>query len=65
MADDNVQATAELTNGDVVRREFGNLKGIDDYYPKYVVTLKDSPLNEDIDGIRCCKLIDFLMSDEY
>lgn len=60
-----VQATTELTNGDVVRREFGNLKGIDDNYPKYVVTLEDGPLNEDIDGIRCCKLIDFLMSDEY
>lgn len=60
-----VQAVSELTNEDVVKREFGNLKDVGDNYPKYVVTLNDGPLNEDMDGIRCCKLVDFLMSDRY
>ncbi len=60
-----VQATTELSNEDVVRREFGNLKKIQDNYPKYVVTLNDGLLNTDMDGVRCVKLADFLMMPEY
>jgi hypothetical protein len=60
-----VQATAELSGDKVVNREFGNFKGIDNNYPKYVVTLDDGPLNADVDGIICCKIADFLLRDDY
>ena len=59
-----VQVTVKLDGQKTIEREFGSLKGIDDNYPKYVVTLDDGPLNSDIDGIICCKLTDFLMKDE-
>jgi predicted AAA+ superfamily ATPase len=60
-----VQATSELSGEETVRREFGSLRGIDDNHPKYVVTLRDGPLNADIDGIRCRRLIDFLEMREF
>jgi len=60
-----VQAVSELSGDRVVNREFGNLKGIDDNYPKYVVTLGDGPLNADVDGIICCKMADFLLREDY
>ena len=60
-----VQATSELSGEKVVNREFGNLRGIDDNHPKYVVTMDDGPLNADIDGIICCKMTDFLLRTDY
>jgi predicted AAA+ superfamily ATPase len=60
-----VQAVAELSGDKVVNREFGNLRGISDNYPKYVVTLEDGPLNTDMDGIICCKLANFLLRNDY
>lgn len=60
-----VQATTELSNEDVVKREFGNLRRIQDNYPKYVVTLADGLLNADMDGIKCMKLSDFLLTEKY
>lgn len=60
-----VQATTELSNEKVVNREFGNFDRIPDNHPKYVVTLEDGLLNADIDGVRCVKLTDFLMMQEY
>ncbi|MDR1404704.1 MAG: hypothetical protein LBJ20_03960 [Candidatus Methanoplasma sp.] len=60
-----VQATEELENERIVKREFGNLMRIEDNHPKYVVILKDGPLNEDTDGIKCRRLIDFFMIREF
>jgi len=60
-----VQTALELSSDKVMKREFGNLKGIDDNFPKYVVTLDDGILNADIDGIICCKMADFLLRDDY
>jgi Predicted ATPase (AAA+ superfamily) len=60
-----IQATAELTNEKVVKREFGNLESISDNHPKYVVTLEEGLLNTDLNGIKCCKLLDFLLSTDY
>ena len=60
-----VQTVSELSSDKVVSREFGNLKGIDDNYPKYVVTLNDGLLNTDIDGVICCKMSDFLLRTDY
>lgn len=60
-----VQATTRLSDEKVVEREFGNLKGIDDYHPKYVVTLEKSPLDGDLDGIKCIGLAEFLMLEKF
>ncbi|MCL1984113.1 MAG: ATP-binding protein [Methanomassiliicoccaceae archaeon] len=60
-----VQTAVELSSEKVVRREFGNLEGIADNYPKFVVTLEDGLLNNDLDGIICCELKDFLLRSDY
>jgi len=59
-----IQATTALDGEDVIEREFGNLKGIPDNYPKYVVVLNKKPLDSDIDGIRCLSLKDFLLLED-
>ncbi|MDR0523985.1 MAG: ATP-binding protein [Candidatus Methanoplasma sp.] len=60
-----VQATSELSSESVAEREFGSLRGIGDNFPKYVVTLKEGPLNHDADGIRCVTLAEFLTMESY
>lgn len=59
-----VQTTMALEDESTVRREFGNLEGIADYYPKYVVVLNKGPLDSDINGIHCVSLKDFLLMDD-
>ncbi|MCL2317505.1 MAG: ATP-binding protein [Methanomassiliicoccaceae archaeon] len=46
-----------------VKREFDNLKGIDDNHPKYVVTM-DENMRGNTDGIICCGLDEFLKKDK-
>ncbi|MDO5861305.1 MAG: ATP-binding protein [Thermoplasmata archaeon] len=60
-----VQLTEELTTSDVVNREFGNLAAIDDNYPKYVVTLKRGMFDNDMDGIHCTTLLEFLQMEKF
>ena len=55
-----IQGTVRLSGEDVVDREFGNLHKIPDNYPKYVITLEKSPLDAEVDGIKCILLEDFL-----
>ena len=55
-----LQATTHLSGEDVVKREFGNLRNIPDGHPKYVVVMEKSPLDSDVDGIKCVSLEDFL-----
>ncbi len=55
-----LQATTRLSDEDVVKREFGNLRNINDGYPKYVVVTEKSPLDSDVDGIKCVSLKDYL-----
>ena len=59
-----VQATTTLEGEGVVNREFGNLEGIADNYPKYVVVLNKGPLDSDMDGILCIGLKDFLLLED-
>ena len=59
-----IQAAMALEDESAVKREFGNLEGIADNYPKYVVVLNKGPLDTDIDGIRCIALKDFLQLEE-
>ncbi len=55
-----IQATMRLSGEDVVRKEFGNFLDIPDNHRKYVVVLERSPLDSDLDGIKCVTLEDFL-----
>ena len=55
-----IQGTVRLSGEDVVDREFGSLSKIPDNYPKYVITLERSPLDAEVDGIKCILLEDFL-----
>lgn len=55
-----IQGTVRLSGEDAAKREFGNLRGIPDNHPKFVVVLEKSPLDADTDGIRCVLLEDFL-----
>ena len=55
-----VQSAFRLSSEDVIKREFGNLKGIKDNYPKYVVTMDDEMFHGNVDGIISCGLTDFL-----
>ena len=59
-----IQATTTLEGEGVVDREFGNLEGITDNYPKYVVVLNKGPLDSDINGIHCIGLKDFLLLED-
>ena len=59
-----IQATTELSNEDVVRREFGNLMAIPDNHSKYVVAMRSSPLDSDLDGVRFLLLEDFLLKKD-
>lgn len=59
-----VQATMALEDEKVLKREFGNLEGIADNYPKYVVVLNKGPLDSDVNGIRCIALKDFLQLED-
>lgn len=58
-----VQACLTLLHEDTITREFGNLRDIEDNYPKYVVTFNDPILGDNYGGILQKNLIDFLMMD--
>ena len=58
-----LQASYLLSSEETIRREFGNLKNINDNFPKYVVTME--PVSGDLPdypGIRHVRLRDFLVS---
>ena len=46
-----------------MKREFDNLRGLDDNFPKYVVTM-DEHMRGNMDGIICCGLDEFLKKEE-
>ena len=58
-----IQVCLTLQNESTVEREFGNLREINDNYPKYVVTLNDPIIGENHGVILQKNLIDFLMMD--
>ncbi len=55
-----IQATYLMSDETTQKREFGNLKAINDNYPKYVVSLDEWTSGSNIDGIRHIHLGDFL-----
>lgn len=60
-----VQVAYMLSDEATVVREFGNLKRIDDNYPKYVVTMDDFDSSTNYDGIHHVRLRDFLLKRDF
>lgn len=58
-----VQVSLTLLHENTIEREFGNLKAIEDNYPKYVVTFNDPIIGGNQGGILQKNLADFLMMD--
>jgi len=59
-----IQATYLLNSAETIDREFGNLKKIDDNYPKMVVSM-DQPGNTTTEGIKHLHLKDFLSQTSF
>ena len=59
-----VQAAYLLTSTETVKREFGNLRMIQDNYPKYVVSMDDLYAETDYEGIIHLHLRKFLQMKE-
>ena len=57
-----IQVALRITDESVFDREFGNLKMIEDNYPKYVVTFDDFTGNTN-EGIKHVNLLDFFKID--
>jgi predicted AAA+ superfamily ATPase len=55
-----VQAAYRIGDSDTARREFGNLEGIADSFPKYVVTMDEDMPKVTPQGIICMQVKDFL-----
>ena len=55
-----VQVSYLIVNDETRKREFGNLKKIQDNYPKYVVSMTPLITNNDYDGIKHIHLRNFL-----
>ncbi len=58
-----IQVTYKLNDDEVIEREFGAFKPIDDPFPKYVISLDTKDFSQN--GIKNLYLIDFLMNDEF
>ena len=57
-----VQLTRELTNEDVIEREFRPLLMVKDNYPKYVISTDEFDMSHE--GIKHLNILDFLLGDE-
>ena len=53
-----------LATEDVIEREFGAYKDIQDHYPKYVVTLNEMDVGIE-NGIRIVHLRDFSLAKQW
>ncbi|MDR3074516.1 MAG: ATP-binding protein [Candidatus Methanoplasma sp.] len=61
-----IQATYLISSDAVVEREFGNLKRIDDGYPRYVIGMDPFwKSGDDVDGIVYRDLKEFLTADDW
>ena len=58
-----IQVCYLLSSEETIEREFGAFTGIDDSYPKYVISLDEEDLSRN--GINHINVFDFLMDDEF
>lgn len=55
-----LQVAASIAGGGTLEREYAAFKGIEDNYPKYILTL-DQVFGENRDGVRCVNLAEFIL----
>ena len=58
-----IQVCYSLAEEETKEREFGAYIGIDDAYPRYVISLDEEDYSRD--GIKHINIFDFLMNDEF
>lgn len=58
-----IQVCYSLSLEETNRREFGAFTGINDSYPRYIISLDEEDYSRD--GIKHINIFDFLMSDEF
>ena len=58
-----IQVTYLLASQDTIDREFGAFRGIEDNYPKYVLSMDDFDMSRD--GIIHRNIPDFLLEAEF
>lgn len=58
-----LQVAASTADRETSKREFGAFSGIDDNYPKYVLTLDDTNISESHNGIERKSLPDFIIKE--
>lgn len=57
-----IQVAYKLSDDEVIQREFGAFKEIDDNYPKYVISADEVDYSRD--GIKHINMVEFLLSEE-
>ena len=57
-----IQVTERLASPEVIDREFGAYKNVNDNYPKYVIS--NDFIDYSRDGVKHINLIDFLMNED-
>lgn len=58
-----IQVSYSVENEETKKREFDAFNGVNDNYPKYVITLDKE--NYNYNGIQHLNILDFLLSDEF
>lgn len=58
-----IQVSLYLSNEEIIEREFGAYKGINDNYPKYVISLDSSDMSRK--GIKHINAFDFFMNKDF
>lgn len=58
-----IQVCYELSSKETIEREFGAYSGIEDNYPKYVISFDKEDYSRD--GIKHINIFDFLMNDKF
>lgn len=58
-----IQVCLHLSSEDTIKREFGAYKGIEDNYPKYVISLDKEDFSRK--GIKHLNIFDFFMNKEF
>ena len=59
-----IQVCTTLVGDKVYEREYGAFEGIDDHFPKYVLSLDESGFSTNPDGIRWMNIKQFLLGDD-
>ena len=54
------QVAASVLDPGTFAREIAPLKKVNDYYPRYILSMDEIPMNED--GIKQLNIVDFLLS---